>query len=181
MKLYRFSPIQDKKTLIEAITYTHIACHNLCKQSFGKYLSTAGNVSIFCHYGDEFEQLKQFRKELTQESDNVDQKFFRFHEPLVIPAQEEVPETTYMYLYVRRPDPYRYQVGDIDFVLEDNDYTTLKSEMQKGKEINGARLFDRPDLDMIELYDPDVDALGYVSTPRMTDMVRVKQSEITKL
>lgn len=47
--------------------------------------------------------------------------------------------------------------------------------------MDGARVFDRSDLDMIELYDPDVDALGYVSTNKMTEKVRIKQSEATKL
>jgi len=47
--------------------------------------------------------------------------------------------------------------------------------------VNGTRVFDRPDLDMIELYDPDSDALGYVSTEKMSETVRVKQSEHTKL
>ncbi len=33
----------------------------------------------------------------------------------------------------------------------------------------------------LELYDPDVDALGYVSTEKMSTAVRVKLSEHTKL
>jgi len=36
------------------------------------------------------------------------------------------------------------------------------------------KIFDRPDLDMIELYDPDIDALAYVSNRAMTEKVRVK-------
>lgn len=53
--------------------------------------------------------------------------------------------------------------------------------MLNGKKVKGARVFDRPDLDMIELFDPDSDALGYVSTEKMTETVRVKQSEHTML
>jgi hypothetical protein len=34
---------------------------------------------------------------------------------------------------------------------------------------------------MIEVFDPDVDALGYVSTNTMTEKVRIKLSEETKL
>ena len=34
---------------------------------------------------------------------------------------------------------------------------------------------------MIELYDPDVDVLAYVSTEKMSEAVRVKSSEFTKL
>ena len=33
----------------------------------------------------------------------------------------------------------------------------------------------------LELYDPDIDALGYVSTEKMSTAVRVKLSEHTKL
>ena len=35
-------------------------------------------------------------------------------------------------------------------------------------------MFDRTDLDMIELSDPDIDILAYVSTKMMTEKVRVK-------
>ena len=47
--------------------------------------------------------------------------------------------------------------------------------------MNGAKIFDRPDLDMVELSDPDIDALAYVSPRAMTEKVRTKQSEFTKL
>jgi hypothetical protein len=181
MKLYRFSPIKNKEELFEAIKHTHFESYKLCKQSFGDYLPNAGNIGIFCHYEDEFEFLINLRKELTEFSDNVDQKYFRLHKPIVILAEGDVPETSYTYLYIRRPDPYRHHVGDVDFYLEQEKYDALKKKILNGKKIKGARAFDREDLDMIELYDPDVDALAYVSTNKMTEIVRVKQSEVTKL
>lgn len=181
MKFYRFSPIKNKDELLEAIKYTHFACYKLCKQSFGKYLPNASNIGIFCHYEDEYENLISLRKEITESSDNVNQKYFRLHEPIVIPAEGDVPETTYTYLYIRRPDPYRHHVGDVDFYLTEDEYKQLKQSLLAGKVLKGARVFDRADLDMLELYDPDVDALGYVSTNTMTEKVRVKLSEVTKL
>lgn len=181
MKLYRFSPIKNQQELVEAITHTHFECYKLCKQSFGYYLPNAGNMGIFCHYNEEYDLLTGIRKELTESTDNINQKYFRLHKPIIIPAKDDVSETTYTYLYIRRPDPYRSQVGDVDFYLEPDKYQELKQEMLNGKEVIGARVFDRPDLDMIELYDPDVDALGYVSTERMSTDVRVKLSDITKL
>ncbi|HEX8762551.1 MAG TPA: GrpB family protein [Candidatus Saccharimonadales bacterium] len=87
MKLYRFSPIQNKEELLEAITFVHLACNYLCRQSFGEYLPNAGNIGIFCHYDDEYEQLTTLRKEMTEESDNVNQKYFRLHEPIIIPER----------------------------------------------------------------------------------------------
>jgi hypothetical protein len=181
MKLYRFSPIKDKKELFEAIKHTHFGCYKLCKQSFGYYLPNAGNIGIFCHYDEEYEKLIKIRKELTEISNNVNQKYFLLHKPIIILAHGDVPETTYTHLYIRKPDPYRHHVGDVDFYLETEKYKKLKKSLLVGKKIVGVRVFERPDLDMIELYDPDVDALAYVSTNKMTEMVRVKLSEATKL
>ena len=181
MKLYRFSPINNEVDLLKAVRYIHFACYKLCKQSFGKYLPNAGNIGIFCHYEDEHKRLTKIREKLTERSDNLNQKYFRLHKPITIPKKGDIPETTYTYLYIRKPDPYRSQVGDVDFYLEPKKYKKLKTEMLKGKKVKGARVFDRPDLDMIELYDPDSDALGYVSTEKMSEAVRVKLSEHTKL
>ncbi len=181
MKLYRFSPIKSQEELLEAIKHIHFACYKLCKQSFGEYLPNSGNIGVFCHYNDEYQYLTEVRKKLTKASDNVDQKYFKLYKPIVISAKGGVPETTYTYLYIRRPDPYRHHMGDVDFYLEETEYTKLKGEMLDGKNVPGARVFERPDLDMIELYDPDIDALAYVSTSKMTETVRVKQSDVTKL
>lgn len=181
MKLYRFSPIKSKEELIRAVEFTHFACYRLCKQALGEYLSNAGNIGIFCHYDEEYDGLIKIRKSLTEASDNLNQKYFRLLEPIIIPAKGDVRETTYTYLYIRKPDPYRYQVGDVDFYLDPRKYTELKEALLGGKKISGARVFDRADLDMVELFDPDVDALGYVSTHSMTDAVRVKLSVATKL
>lgn len=171
MKLYRYSPIENRDQLIEAIKYTHFACHNLCKQSFGIYLPNAGNMGIFCHYDDEYDKLVALRKEMTEPSDNPAQKYFKLYEPITIPPENDIPETTYTHLYIRRPDPYRHHVGDVDFYLEQEQYDELKQSLIDGKQTKGARVFPRNDLDMIELYDPDVDALGYVSANTMTEKV----------
>ncbi len=181
MKLYRFSPIQDKAELLEAIKYVHLACNKLCKQSFGEYLPNAGNLGIFCHYDDEYDRLIALRKKLTEGSDNINQKYFRLHKPITIPAERDIPETIYTHLYIRKPDPYRHHVGDVDFYLDPDEYKELKQAMQNGKVVKGARIFPRQDLDMIELYDPDVDACGYVSTEKMAATAHVKQSEETNL
>lgn len=174
---YTFSPIHSKAELLKAIAFTHFACYKLCKQSFNKYLPNAGNIGIFCQYDDEYEFLTKLRQELTLSTDNINQKYFRLHEPIMIPQEGDVPETTYTYLYIRKPDPYRHQVGDVDFYLEPGQYAKLKAELESGKVIKGARIFPRQDLDMIELHNPDVDALGYVSTHTMTEKVRVKTNE----
>jgi hypothetical protein len=170
MKLYRFSPILDQEQLMEAIQYTHAACAELCHKAFGQVLPNAGNIGIFCHYDNEYIMLTKLRQELTEPSDNFNQKYFRLHDPITIPANGGTPEVIYSYLYIRKPDPYRAQVGDVDFYLEQTEYENLKRALP-----NGARIFERPELDMIELYNPDIDALAYVSTHQMTKKVRAKQ------
>ena len=168
MKLYRFSPIENKEQLLEAVQHIHFACYELCKQSFGEYLPNAGNMGVFCHYDDEYERLVAIRKEMTEPSDNPEQKYFALYEPIVIAAKDGVPQTAYTHLYIRRPDPYRHHVGDVDFYLEPEQYDELKQSLLNGKQIKGARVFPRKDLDMVELYSPDVDVLGYVSTNTMS-------------
>lgn len=174
MKLYRFSPIENKEQLIEAIKHTHFSCFELCKNAFGSYLPVAGNMGIFCHYENEYKILTKIREELTEQSNNFNQKYFFLHEPIVIPAKGDIPETVYTHLYIRKPDQYRAQVGDVDFVLDDEKYIELKKKLESGVEMHGARVFDRPDLDMIEISDPDIDALAYLSTEAMTVKVRIK-------
>jgi len=181
MKLYRFSPIENKEQLLEAVKHIHFACYELCKQSFGEYLPNAGNMGVFCHYDDEYEQLVAIRKEITEPSDNPEQKYFALYEPIVIPANDGVPQTAYTHLYIRKPDPYRHHVGDVDFYLEPEQYDELKQSLLSGKQIKGARVFPRNDLDMVELHDPNIDVLGYVSTIKMSEKVRVKVSEETNL
>jgi hypothetical protein len=177
MKLYRFSPIQTNEELLEAIRHIHFESYKLCNHSFGYYLQNAGNIGVFCHYDEEYEYLIGLRKRLTEDSDNFNQKYFKLHNPVVIPAEGDVPETTYTHLYIRKPDPYRHHVGDSDFYIEQMKYDELKQSMLNGKKVNGARVFDRADLDMIELYDPDSDVLAYVSTHTMTET----ESDATKL
>ncbi len=173
MKPYRFSPIQNKNELLEAVEYTHLKCFELCKKVFGRYLSVAGNIGIFCHYDDEYKFLTKLREELTEKSDNWNQKYYRLHKPVTIPAQGDVPDTVYTYLYIRKPDQHK-EVGDADFVLDNKEFSKLKNSLLHGIEIKGIKILDRPNLDLIELSDPDIDALSFIGTKNMTENVRVK-------
>ena len=181
MKLYRFSPIQNQDELLEAIRYIHFACYKLCKQSFGRYLPNAGNIGVFCHYEEEYTRLVEMQKQMTKSSDDPEQKYFELHEPIVVPARDDVPETTYTHLYIRRFDIYRAQVGDLDFYLEQAEYDKLKQSLIDGENIKGARIFPRNDLDMIELYDPDIDALGYVNPNAANEWVKMRLSRGAEL
>jgi hypothetical protein len=170
MKLYRFSPIKNQQQLEKAIQYTHEACYKLCHLALDAYLPVAGNVGIFCHYDDEYAKLIALRKELTDSAIHFNHKYFKLYEPINIPAHGNIPAATYEYLYIRQPDPYRAQVGDVDFVMRPDKYKELKKLLRSGTAINAARLYEGSSgLDMVELYDPDIDALGYLTTSTMAD------------
>ena len=167
MSRFRFSPIQDEMQMMKAIEHIHFACHALCKQSMDRYLPVAGNIGIFCHYDNEYAYLKKLQEKLTDLSKSVYGKYFLLHKPIVIPAKGDIPTTTYSYLYIRKPDPNKDQVGDIDFYLEPEKYIQLKQSLIDGKAVKGAGILpNRPDLDLIELYDPDIDALGYIGNKK---------------
>ena len=174
MKPYRFSPLKNQDELREAITYVHFACFELCKKNFGKYLPVAGNIGIFCHYDDEYKLLTKLRQKLTKEDDNWNQKYYRLHEPILIPAQGNVPDTVYTYLYIRKPDKHT-EVGDVDFVLNEKEFSELKNSLLRGPKIKGVQLFDRPDLDLIKLFEPDTDVLSFIGTKDMNENVKGKK------
>jgi len=178
MKLYRFSPIKNKEELLRAIEHIHFSCYELCKASFGKYLPNAGNIGVFCHYDDEYDMLTTLREQMTEPSDAFNQKYFRLHRPIIIPAKGGVPETVYTHLYIRKPDPYRHHVGDIDFYLPEAEYAELRDAIKEGrKTLPGGRIYNSQTVDMIELYNPDIDVLAYVSTWRMADIIKKTYSQ----
>lgn len=163
--MYRFSPIKNKEELLKVIEHLHVSCNKICKQAFGEYLPVAGNIGIFCHYEDEFVFLTKLREELTDRNDNWNQKYYKLLEPIKISQKNEIPEAIYTYLYIRRPDETKPQVGDIDFVMGKNLFDKLK----KINKMNNVEVFYRPDLDMFRLSTRDTDVLPYITTTFMTE------------
>ena len=169
---FRFSPISSKEKLLEAIEYTHFACFELLKRNFGKYLCVAGNIGIFCHLDDEYKFLSKLREEMTISSGNWNEKYFRLHDPIMVPARGDIPETVYTYLYIRKPDQHT-EVGDIDFVMDKKEYDGLKSSLVHGKRIKGIEILDRPELDLIKVFDQDADVLSFIGKKNMFENLHV--------
>lgn len=170
MRLYRYSPITSEDELVAAIQYLHTATHELCLKAIGERLEVAENVGVFTHYQDEYERLVKIREELTDSSVHFNNKYYLLKKPLVMSDGTE-----YKYLYIRQPDPYRAQVGDIDFAVDPEKFTALKYKIQKDpSKYPYARIFPRSDLDMIELHHPDFDVLPYLIVGTMTEKVRAK-------
>ena len=172
MQSYRFSPIKSEKELFEAINHIHFIGHSMLKQILGYLLPVAGNIGVFCHYEDEFKFLTEIRKELTDIDDNWNQKYFRLFKPIIIPAKDDIHETTYTYLYVRRPEVEHPHVGDVDFYLEPEKYKELKQAVKSGKISKGIKGFERPDLDLLRLYDTDTDVSAFIGSYQMSDVTK---------
>ncbi len=164
MKLYRFSPIKSETKLLECINYLHEANYKLCKKTMNRYLPVRGNVGVFTHYDDEYNLLLSLSRKLTNRSVHLNNKYFKLISPIFIPAEGNIPPATYEFLCIRKPDPYRSQVGDIDYVISTDSYNKLKNSLTKGESHSGIRLFERPGDSMIELFDPDLDVLSYLVT-----------------
>lgn len=162
MKLYRFSPIKNRTQLFKCIDYLHKTNYELCKKTMQSYLPVRGNIGVFTHYDDEYNFLLNLSQKLTDRLVHLNNKYFKLLKPIIIPAKGSIPSATYEFLYIRKPDPYRSQVGDIDYVLNADSYGKLKNSLSKGESRPGIRLFERPEDDMIELFDPDLDVLSYL-------------------
>lgn len=174
MNSFRFSPVKSKEKLLEALEYIHFQSFVLCKQNLGRILPVAGNIGFFCHYEDEFEYLTNLRKEMTDTNWNWNNKYYHLHAPIVIPEKNDVPETTYTFLYIRKPTPDAVHVGDVDFYLPPKEYENLKKDVVAGRYEKEVRIFERPDLDLVRLYDPDIDVSAFVGSYDL-DTVALRQ------
>jgi hypothetical protein len=176
MKLYRFSPVESDDNFRQALEYIHEASHELCLRALGRHLPVAENIGFFSHYRPEYDFLTSIRERLTNTDVNFHNKYYLLNDELKFPANSSTPAAIYKYLYVRRPDPYRAQVGDVDFVLEPDAFQRMKQQLTEDPSSNPhARVFPDPRLDMIELHHPDIDVLCYVVPTSMTEEIESQE------
>lgn len=152
MQLYRFSPIKDEKQLREAVIYVANKTSELARKIIGKPLSIS-SLTIFAHYPDEFEKLSGVAKTIGNFFNEHNGPRIALHKPI------KVGEDIIAHLRIRKPDPYRMQVGCDDFDIPD--YETFKNENLL-KYPNNLRLIKREDYEMVEFFHPDFDVLAYV-------------------
>lgn len=152
MQLYRFSPIKDEKQLREAVIYVADKTSELSKKITGKSLPIS-SLTIFAHYSDEFEKLSEMAKTIGNFLNENNGPRVALREPI------KVGESAITHLRIRKPDPYRMQVGCNDFDVPD--YEIFKGE-NLSKYPNNLRLMKREDYEMIEFFHPDFDILAYI-------------------
>ncbi|MCA9389926.1 hypothetical protein KC571_00830 [candidate division WWE3 bacterium] len=161
--------------LFEKIRRIHDDCHTLCQHAFGRYYPVSGNVGIFCQSEEEYKSLTQLRERFTEPSDNPNRKYFKLIEPITVLTEDSIPEANYTYLYIRQPDPSPYgnHTGDIDFILEQDDYDELKKRIKQNP-VAGVQMYDRPGWDTLQITNPAIDAVAYISTLEMAEKARIK-------
>lgn len=160
--------------LISRLNTIHTDCNKLCFLALGKYLECSGNIGVFCQNEDEYTIFLKLKDELTKESFNPNQKYFELINAINIEGRE-VPDGVYTHLYIRKPDqtPYGKYLGDVDFVLNFAEYEELKRQVSKGL-VKNAQLYDRPGWDTIQITDPLISSVAYISTKEFAEKVRVK-------
>jgi len=163
------------KEFIERIKNIHTDCHMLINQSVGRFLPVAGNLGVFCQSEEEYDHFLVLSEEITFPSSNPNQKYFELKEPIGIQAKDDIPGAAYTHLYIRKPDPSPYgrYFGDIDFVMVSDEYKGFKELVNKD-EIIGTEMYDRPGWDTIQITNPDINSVAYVSTKDFAEKVRVK-------
>ncbi len=158
-----------KSQLLKTIEQIHADCHKLCMQILGKHLQVAGNIGVFCQTDNEYKNFTKLRIKLTEPSNDQNQKYYRMYNPI------SIGKTIYTHVYIRKPDSTTYgrYLGDIDFILEPNEYIKLKDLVAKGR-IKGAEIYDRPGWDTIQITDPHINSVAYISTKEFAEKVRAE-------
>ncbi|RJQ28550.1 hypothetical protein C4571_03340 [Candidatus Parcubacteria bacterium] len=151
MPIYRFSPIESKEKLIEAVRYVVEKTSTLSEKIVGKSFPIT-HLTIFAHSQDEYENLVEIQDKLGKFYNENNGPRVTLHEPITI-GKDHIT-----HLRIRKPDPERSQVGCSDF---ETDYESFKRQYLSSHP-NNLRLIERPAYEMIEFFDPAFDVLAYV-------------------
>ncbi len=152
MQLYRYSPIKTKEQFLEAISYVAEKNLELCEKVVVVRFPIT-SLTVFAHYRDEYEHLKVLLEGMGDFVGDTNGPRIALHEPIVL------GDNAVTHLRVRNPDPYRAQVGCVDFDV--SNYVTFKKDFL-ASHLENLRLLVRHEYELIEFFDPDYDVLAYV-------------------
>ena len=153
MKFYRFSPLQNNEDCTKALEYIQEKLRELSKLIIEEELPI-NTLKIFAHYEDEYAFLKKWVNSIGTNEDegSLTSYYVKSHEPMVI------NDDPIDYVGIRVPDPYRSQVGCGDYVV--SNFEEFKAKyLGKSPYI---REKSHQKYQMLELFHPDMDVLGYI-------------------
>lgn len=153
MKLYRFSPIQNNEDCLKALGYIQEQLRALSKLVIDEGLPI-NTLKIFAHYEDEYKFLKGWIDSIGSNEDEGSSTsyYIRPHKPIAI------NDDPIKYLGIRVPDPYRAQVGCGDYVV--GNFDDFKAKYLGNSPY--IREVSHQKYEMLELFHPDLDVLGYI-------------------
>ena len=151
MKLYRFN-LTSRKNFLRAIQYVARETSRLMQRTIGRELPIT-YLTIFAHRHEEYERLVAFATELGKPEETNNGLRFNLKEPIRTRSGD------LKRLRIRKPDPYRTQVGCADYDV--GDYTDFRDK-HLAKHPYNVRLIERPGYSMLEFHDPDFDVFAYV-------------------
>ena len=151
MSLYRYSPIRDKDKFDEALVYIVTKLDQLAKELVGEVLPI-DTVKIFAHYHDEYKYLLNLVTKLGPAAPFNSQTSFYSQ------TERKIGDHNIKYVGVRVVDPYRMQVGCGDYEVA-NYNQIRKKHLNKSEFVRDFRG------EMIELWHPDLEVLGYIVPP----------------
>ncbi len=154
-----------------ALEHLHETCNRLCFETVDTYLPVRGNIGVFCHDYAEFAYPSSLRETLTYPTPNYNEKYFPLKQPITFAEKDGIPAATYEYLYIRQVDPYRSQVGDVDFVMSPGPFEAYKAKLVTGEFRDGARCFERPEGNLIELWLPNYDVVSFIANNNMSEFI----------
>ena len=118
-KIYKFSPIKSKGKLFDVIDYVSRNAEELCIKIIGKSYSIK-SLTIFSHYQSEYKFLLEIMNKLGSIESEHNGLYFSLSNPIITSIN------AIKLIRIRKPDPYRMQVGCNDFDIPD--YQKFKSE-----------------------------------------------------
>ena len=170
MKLYRFSPVEDKEHVLEAIGYVIKQATKLFFNVVGEANCTIEYATLFAHYNDEYDKIVSVLKMMGELEEANNGVRVKLSEPLEfsggsVEVNGEMVNISHQikYVRVRKPDPYRMQVGCVDFEEEDYDYF----KDLYGMYTRNPRTIEREQYEMLEFHDPNIDVLAYMVSPSL--------------
>lgn len=146
-KRYRFSPIKDTQAFDQALIYITGELEKLSKELLGKDLPIT-TLKVFPHYPEEYDYLYKHIQSLgLAASFNSETSYYA-------KVDRKILGHDIKFIGVRIVDPYRLHVGCGDYKVEDLE--KFKKEINPSPFIRSFRE------DMLELWHPDFDVLGYI-------------------
>ncbi len=153
MNIYKFSPISSPEQLDTVLEYLTQELENLSQTLLGEKLPI-NTLKIFAHYQDEYEFLLDLVKRMGEKAPfSSDTSYYSRVDGKTINGYK------IDYIGVRMVDPYRLHVGCGDY--EVTNFKELKDKFLA----NNSPFIRAFSEDMIEIWHPDFDVLGYIVPP----------------